>query len=325
MKAITFDKFGGPEVLYVSDNIETPVVSDEEVLIKVHAAGINRPDILQRMGQYPPPKGASEILGLEVSGNIVDCGKGIDKEFLNKNVCALVTGGGYAEYVKCHKSTILPVPKGISLSDACTIPETFFTVWTNLFDLAKLKRNETLLIHGGASGIGLTAVSMAMAFGVKCIVTVGSDEKENYLNSLNIERVINYKTDDFEKIILNEYKGIDVILDMVGGNYFQKNLNIMNRFGRLINIAYLQGSKIEANLLPIMLKRLIISGSTLRTRANKEKAEIAENLKKNIWPLIENNNIKLHIDKKFDMSDVSKAHQYMENNKNIGKLLLNFE
>ena len=178
MKAITFDKFGGPEVLYVSDNIETPIVSDEEVLIKVHAAGINRPDILQRMGQYPPPKGASEILGLEVSGRIVDCGKGIDKELLNENVCALVTGGGYAEYVNCHKSTILPIPKGISLSDACTIPETFFTVWTNLFDLAKLKKDETLLIHGGASGIGLTAVSMAMAFGVKCIVTVGSDVKE---------------------------------------------------------------------------------------------------------------------------------------------------
>ena len=166
---------------------------------------------------------------------------------------------------------------------------------------------------------------MAMAFGVKCIVTVGSDVKEKYLNSLNIDRVINYKTDDFEKIILEEYKGVDVILDMVGGNYFQKNLNILNRFGRLINIAYLQGSKIEANLLPIMLKRLIISGSTLRTRANKEKGEIAENLKKNIWPLIENNNIKLHIDKKFDIDDVSKAHQYMENNKNIGKLMLNFE
>ena len=170
--------------------------------------------------------------------------------------------------MKCHKSTILPIPKGISLSDACTIPETFFTVWTNLFDLAKLKKDETLLIHGGASGIGLTAVSMAMAFGVKCIVTVGSDIKEKYLNSLNIDRVINYKTDDFEKIILKEYKGVDVILDMVGGNYFQKNLNIMNRFGRLINIAYLQGSKIEANLLPIMLKRLMIRlrslGSLLR-------------------------------------------------------------
>ena len=192
MKAITFDKFGGPEVLYVSDNLETPIIRDEEVLIKVHAAGINRPDILQRMGQYPPPKGASEILGLEVSGRIVDCGKGIDKELLNENVCALVTGGGYAEYGKCHKSTILAIPKGISLSDACTIPETFFTVWTNLFDLAKLKRDETLLIHGGASGIGLTAVSMAMAFGVKCIVTVGSDVKEKYLNSLNIDRVINY-------------------------------------------------------------------------------------------------------------------------------------
>ena len=218
MKAITFDKFGGPEVLYVSDNLETPIISDEEVLIKVHAAGINRPDILQRMGQYPPPKGASEILGLEVSGHIVDCGKGIDKELLNENVCALVTGGGYAEYVKCYKSTILPIPKGISLSDACTIPETFFTVWTNLFDLAKLKSDETLLIHGGASGIGLTAVSMAMAFGVKCIVTVGSDVKEKYLNSLNIDRVVNYKTDDFEKIILKEYKGVDVILDMVGGN-----------------------------------------------------------------------------------------------------------
>ena len=324
MKAILHKEFGGPEVLVVTNDVEIPQIEKHEVLIQVHAAGINRPDILQRSGGYPPPPGASEILGLEVSGEIVDVGEDVNKNLLNTKVCALVPGGGYAEFVKCHISTILPIPKGISIIDACTIPETFFTVWTNLFDQAKLKQGETLLIHGGASGIGLTAISIALAMQIKCIATVGSDEKYKYLKDLGLERVINYNLEDFESIIKNEYKGVDVILDMVGGDYFQKNINVLNRLGRLLNIAYLKGSKVEVNLLPIMLKRLTVSGSTLRIRSNDEKKLIADNLKKHIWPLIENGNIKLHIDQKFDYENVQKAHQYMENNKNIGKLLLKF-
>ena len=324
MKAILHREFGGPEVLEVSNNVEMPKIEKDEVLIKVHAAGINRPDILQRSGGYPPPHGASKILGLEVSGEIVDVGDDINKNLLNTKVCALVPGGGYAEFVKCHTSTILPIPKGISIIDACTIPETFFTVWTNVFDQANLKRSETLLVHGGASGIGLTAISIAIAMQIKCIATVGSDEKYKYLQGLGLERVINYNIEDFEIIIKNEFKGVDVILDMVGGDYFQKNINILTRLGRLLNIAYLKGSKVEVNLLPIMLKRLTISGSTLRIRSNDEKKIIADNLKKHVWPLIESKNIKLHIDQRFDFSNVQKAHQYMENNKNIGKLLLKF-
>ena len=324
MKAVLHKEFGGPEVLEVSNNVEMPKIDKDEVLIKVHAAGINRPDILQRSGGYPPPPGVSTILGLEVSGEIVDVGEDINKNLLNTKVCALVPGGGYAEFVKCHTSTILPIPKGISITDACTIPETFFTVWTNLFDQANLKRGETLLVHGGASGIGLTAISIAIAMQIKCIATVGSDEKYKYLQGLGLERVINYNIEDFEMIIKNEFKGVDVILDMVGGDYFQKNINILTRLGRLLNIAYLKGSKVEVNLLPIMLKRLTISGSTLRIRSNREKKNIADNLKKHVWPLIESKNIKLHIDQRFDFSNVQKAHQYMENNKNIGKLLLKF-
>ena len=271
MKAVLHKEFGGPEVLEVSDNVEMPKIDKGEVLIKVHAAGINRPDILQRSGGYPPPPGVSTILGLEVSGEIVEVGEDISKNLLNAKVCALVPGGGYAEFVKCHTSTILPIPKGISITDACTIPETFFTVWTNLFDQANLKRGETLLVHGGASGIGLTAISIAIAMQIKCIATVGSDEKYKYLQGLGLERVINYNIEDFEMIIKNEFKGVDVILDMVGGDYFQKNINILTRLGRLLNIAYLKGSKVEVNLLPIMLKRLTISGSTLRIRSNEEK------------------------------------------------------
>ena len=324
MKAILHKEFGGPEVLGVTNDVEIPQIEKHEVLIQVHAAGINRPDILQRSGSYPPPPGVSEILGLEVSGEIVDVGEDVNKNLLNTKVCALVPGGGYAEFVKCHTSTILPIPKGISIIDACTIPETFFTVWTNLFDQANLKQGETLLIHGGASGIGLTAISIALAMQIKCIATVGADEKYKYLQDLGLERVINYNLEDFESIIKNEYNGVDVILDMVGGDYFQKNINVLNRLGRLLNIAYLKGSKVEVNLLPIMLKRLTVSGSTLRIRSNDEKKLIANNLKKHIWPLIENGNIKLHIDQKFDYENVQKAHQYMENNKNIGKLLLKF-
>jgi putative PIG3 family NAD(P)H quinone oxidoreductase len=323
MKAITFENFGSPDVLKVS-NIDIPKITKDEVLIKVKGAGINRPDTMQRSGLYPPPKGASEILGLEVSGTIVEIGNDVNSSLIDKEVCALLTGGGYAEYVSCNISTILPVPKGVSLLDACTIPETFFTVWTNLFDQANLQKKETMLVHGGASGIGLTAISIAKAMDIKCFATVGSKQKKDFINKLKIERCIDYNEEDFEKIIKEEYSGVDVILDIVGGNYFQKNINLLNKFGRLINIAYLKGSKIEANLLPIMLKRLIVSGSTLRIRDNNEKKLIADKLIQNIWPLIENKEIKIFIDKKYDYFDVIEAHKYMEKNQNIGKILLKF-
>ena len=323
MKAITFKNFGNSDVLEISE-IEMPKFSDDEVLIKVEGAGVNRPDIIQRLGLYPPPKGASKILGLEVSGTIVEVGRNINKSFIGKEVCALLTGGGYAEYATCNISTVLPIPKGITILEACTIPETFFTVWTNLFDQGKLSYSESLLIHGGASGIGLTAISIAKALNIRCFATVGSSEKKSFIDNLNIERCINYKNEDFEKIIKDNFSGVDVILDMVGGDYFQKNINILNKGGRLINIAYLKGSKVEVDLIQIMLKRLLISGSTLRVRSYEEKQKIAAQLREHIWPLIENKSIKLFVDKKYDYHDVKEAHKYMENNKNIGKILLKF-
>ena len=323
MKAILFDKYGDPSVMYIGE-APKPIINENEVLIKVAAAGVNRPDILQRQGGYPPPKGASEILGLEVSGKIVEIGKNIDLDFKGKEVCALVTGGGYAEYVKTTLATVLPVPKGLNVVDAAAIPETFFTVWTNLFDSGSLKKNETLLIHGGASGIGITAALIAKAMGIKFLTTVGSVKKKKFMEQLGSTLTINYQNEDFEEVIKKELKGVDVILDIVGGEYFQKNINILNKFGRLINIAYLQGPVVKANLLPIMLKRLIVTGSTLRIRSDEEKQNIRDSIKTHIWPLFENETINMIIDKKFSFNDVKKAHEYMENNKNIGKLLLKF-
>ena len=323
MKAILFDKYGDPSVMYIGE-APKPIINENEVLIKVAAAGVNRPDILQRQGGYPPPKGASEILGLEVSGKIVEIGRNIDLDFKGREVCALVTGGGYAEYVKTTLATILPIPKGLNVVDAAAIPETFFTVWTNLFDSGSLKKNETLLIHGGASGIGITAALIAKAMGIKFLTTVGSVKKKKFMDQLGSTLTINYQNEDFEEVIKKELKGVDVILDIVGGEYFQKNINILNKFGRLINIAYLQGPVVKANLLPIMLKRLIVTGSTLRIRSDEEKQNIRDSIKTHIWPLFENETINMIIDKEFGFYDVKKAHEYMENNKNIGKLLLKF-
>ena len=263
-------------------------------------------------------------MGLEVSGKIVEIGRNIDLDFKGKEVCALVTGGGYAEYVKTTLATVLPVPKGLNVVDAAAIPETFFTVWTNLFNSGSLKKNETLLIHGGASGIGITAALIAKAMGIKFCTTVGSVKKKKFMEQLGSTLTINYQNEDFEEVIKKELKGVDVILDIVGGEYFQKNINILNKFGRLINIAYLQGPVVKANLLPIMLKRLIVTGSTLRIRSDEEKQNIRDSIKTYIWPLFENETINMIIDKKFSFNDVKKAHEYMENNENIGKLLLKF-
>ncbi|MGD9649304.1 MAG: NAD(P)H-quinone oxidoreductase, partial [Dongiaceae bacterium] len=281
-----------------------------EVLLKVHAAGLNRPDILQRLGKYPPPPGASDILGLEVAGEIEGTGE---------KVCALVTGGGYAEYCVAHKSLALPVPKNLTMVEAAGIPETFFTVWFNLFMLGKLKAGETALIQGGASGIGTTAIQLAKAFGAKTIATAGSDEKCAALKKLGADQVINYKTHDYASEITEE---ADVILDMLGGPNLAKHLKLLKYKGRIVHIAFMQGPKAEIDIQEIMKKHAIITGSRLRPQSVPEKTAIAAELKAKVWPLLENGKIKPVIDSTFPFVDAAKAHQRMEEGGHIGKIIL---
>lgn len=301
--------------------IETPKIGDNEVLIKVFGAGINRPDILQRKGGYPPPKGASEILGLEVSGEVAQIGANVTKWNVGDKVCALLTGGGYAEYARAHEGSCLPIPEGVDIYEAAALPETIFTVYTNVFEGCSLKEGEKFLIHGGSSGIGTSAIQMAKAFGATVYATVGNEEKKAFCESLGADLVINYKTEDFEEII-KEKGGVDVILDMVGGSYIQKNINILRDFGRLCNIAFLQGSKAEINFMRMMLKRLTITGSTLRSRKDEEKAKLAQKVFADIWPLIEAGEYKIMIDSTFDFKDAELAHQRLEEGGHAGKVIL---
>ena len=301
--------------------IETPVPKDDEVLIKVQFAGVNRPDLLQLKGGYPPPKGASPILGLEVAGEIVAIGKDVKNLAIGDMVCALLSGGGYAEYATAYYGCCLPIPKGLKIEQAAALPETIFTVYTNIFDACALKPSDTLLIHGGASGIGTAAIQMAKAWGAKAFVTVGSDEKAEYCKSLGADIAINYKTQDFEEIV-KENGGVDVILDMVGGKYVQKNINIMNEFGRLCYIAFLEGAKTEVNLMRLMLKRLTITGSVLRSRANQEKGALAKKVQRDIWPMIENGKYKIMIDEIFPLKDASIALEKIAANQTMGKIVL---
>jgi putative PIG3 family NAD(P)H quinone oxidoreductase len=301
--------------------IDTPVPKDGEVLIKIHFAGVNRPDLLQLNGIYPPPKGASPILGLEVSGEIVAIGKGVKDFAIGDMVCALLSGGGYAEYATAYHGCCLPIPKGFTMEQAAALPETVFTVYTNIFDACGLKPNETLLIHGGASGIGTAAIQMAKAWGAKVFVTVGSEEKAHYCKSLGADLVINYKTQDFEEIV-KENGGADVILDMVGGSYVQKNINIMNEFGRLCYIAFLQGEKVEVNLMRLMLKRLTITGSVLRSRTNHEKGLLAKKVHNDIWGMIEAGKYKVMIDEIFALKDAALALEKIAANQTMGKIVL---
>ncbi len=302
----------------------TPEISSTEVLIKVHAAGINCPDIMQRKGLYPPPPGASDIPGLEVSGKIIKIGKEVTHLKVGDNVCALVTGGGYAEYCLAIAELCLPIPVGYDFIQAAALPETFFTVWSNIFDRVRLKQNETLLIHGGSSGIGTTAIQLAKAFGAKVFITAGSIEKCDFCTKLGADVAINYKKHDFVTEIkrLTKDQGVDVILDIVGGDYFPRNLKCMGFDARLIQIAIQNGPKTEINLLPVMLKRLTITGSTLRARSNDFKIEIAKQLMDKVWPLLESGDIKPVIHTIFPLEDASKAHQLMESSEHMGKIIL---
>ncbi|MEE7625352.1 NAD(P)H-quinone oxidoreductase [Methylobacter sp. Wu8] len=301
-----------------------PVPSVNQVLIKVAAAGINRPDVMQRKGLYPPPPGASDIPGLEVAGTIQSLGGNIGHLNVGDRVCALVAGGGYAEYCLASAALCLPVPENLSFTQAAALPETFFTVWSNVFDRAHLQPGETLLVHGGSSGIGTTAIQLVKAFNAKVIVTAGSEAKCEFCLQLGADAAINYKEQNFVDEIkrLTNGKGVDVILDMIGGDYFPHNLKCMSDDARLVQIAIQSGPKAEINLLPVMLKRLTITGSTLRARDDAFKTGITGKLLEKIWPLLESGKIKPVIHSTFALTDAALAHQLMESSQHIGKIIL---
>ena len=323
MKFIDITEFGAPEVLFINTTTP-PHPRDNEVHIRVIAAGVNRPDIVQRQGLYPAPADASPILGLEVAGEIMAVGDQVDNWHIGDRVCALTNGGGYAEQVCVPASQCMPIPNGLSFIEAAALPETFFTVWSNVFDRCGLKQGETFLVHGGSSGIGTTAIQMAKALGARVFTTAGSEKKCDVCLELGADLAINYHESDFVDVIKEATagKGVDVILDMVGGEYISKNLKVAAVDGRIVNIAYLQGPVAKTNFLPIMLKRLTLTGSTLRPQTEQQKAAIARHLKEKVWPLIESGTIKPVIAKSFQLEEVVSAHQLMESNQHIGKIVL---
>lgn len=321
MHAIEITQPGGPEVLSLGDR-PTPEPAQQEVLIKVHAAGVNRPDVVQRMGHYPPPPGASDIPGLEVAGEVVALGNKVKRYVVGDKVCALVTGGGYAEYVNAHELLTLPVPAGLTLIEAAGVPETFFTVWHNLFQRAALKPGESCLVHGGSSGIGTTAIQMAHLMGARVYTTAGSPEKCQTCRELGAELAINYREQDFVEVLKAQSRGMDVILDMVGGDYIQRNMKVAAVEGRIVSIAFLRGAQAEVNFNPMLLKRLTLMGSTLRAQSVESKARIAEELALHIWPLIEAGKIKPLIDSIYPLAQASKAHQRLESSTHTGKIIL---
>ncbi len=320
MRAVDITQPGGPEVLKPADRPQ-PAPKDGEILIKVAAAGVNRPDMLQRQGHYPVPPGASDIPGLEVAGEVVQSGKLWKKGDM---ICALVAGGGYAEYCAVPEVQALPIPKGLTPVQAASLPETFFTVWSNVYDRGKLAPGETLLVQGGSSGIGVTAIQMAKAMGNRVFATAGSDEKCAACMRLGAEKAFNYKTQDWSAEVMTATggKGVNVILDMVGGDYVPRELKCLADDGRLVFIAYLRGPKAELNIDAVMRRRLTITGSTLRPRPVEFKGAIARNLREKIWPLIEAGKIRPEIYKTVPLAQAAEAHRLMESSQHIGKIVL---
>ncbi len=321
MKCIEIAQPGGPEVL-VSTERPIPQPDSGQVLIKVTAAGVNRPDVIQRQGGYPSPPGASDLPGLEISGEVVLCASDVTSITPGDQVCALLNGGGYAEYAIAEASLCLPVPQGIAIQDAAALPETTFTVWHNVFERAGLQDGEIFLIHGGTSGIGTTAIQMAKAFGARIFASAGSTRKCQVCTELGAEKAFNYHEEDFVAGIKDVSKGANVILDMIGGDYVQKNIRAAAFQGRIISIAFLRGSKVEVDLGPMMLKQLVLTGSTLRSQPVANKADIAAALQERIWPLLANGTIKPIIHTRFSLDEAGEAHSLMESNAHIGKLLL---
>jgi NADPH2:quinone reductase len=323
MTAVQTDGFGGPEVLKTR-RVAKPSPREGEVLIRVIAAGVNRPDIGQRQGNYPPPPGASEILGLECAGVVAAVGPGVKRFGIGARVCALVAGGAYAEYCVAPEPQVLPIPAGFSMVEAAGIPETFFTVWSNVFDRGRLKSGESLLIHGGSSGIGTTAIQLAKQFGALVFVTVGGSDKAAACLALGADHAIDYRAKDFVAAVkaATGGKGVDVVLDMIGGDYTPRNIEALAMDGRLIQIAWMHGANISADFSRLMQKRLTWTGAMLRPRGVAEKGEIARALEEKVWPLFEAGTIRPIIDRTFPLADAAGAHAYLEASGHVGKVIL---
>ena len=323
MKAIEITKPGGPEVLVAVDR-PRPAIGADEVLINVAAAGVNRPDVMQRQGRYTPPPGAPDIPGLEVAGEIVEVGASVRDWRVGDRVCALVAGGGYAEYCAAPAPQCLPIPRGMDLVHAGAVPETTFTVWTNVFERGRLVRGESILIHGGSSGIGTTAIQLARAFGARVFATAGTAEKCAACEELGAERAFNYRDEDFVAAarLATEGRGVDLILDMVGGDYLQRNIETLAMDGRLVQIGQLSGPKSQINTTPVLQRRLTITGSTLRPRSVAQKAAIARAVHEHVWPLFESGAVKVVVHATFPLADAAEAHRVMESSVHTGKLVL---
>ena len=316
MKYIHFNEPGTADVLHLAE-MPAPSPGPGEVLIRVAAAGVNRPDIAQRAGKYPPPPGASPILGLEVAGTVAAAAP--DSGWREgERVCALVPGGGYAEYCLAPGVQCLPIPRGLSLTDAAGIPETFFTVWANVFQIGQLTRGERFLVHGGTSGIGTTAIQLARAFGAVPFATAGSDAKCQVCVDLGAERAVNYKEEDFAKAL----RDIDLVLDMIGGDYTARNVDVLAPRGRLVQIAVQQGANVTINMAKVMQKRITITGSTMRPRPIAEKAAIARELHEQVWPLLESGAVKVLVDRVFPLAEAAAAHRHLDSGRHIGKVIL---
>ena len=326
MRFIDMTGYGGPEVLTLAEG-PVPRPGTGEVLIRVAAAGMNRGDLLQRTGNYPPPPGASPVLGLEVSGTIAAVGENVGDWREGQEVCALVAGGGYAEYCAAPAPQCLPVPRGLGLVEAAALPETFLTVWTNVFERGRLIPGESFLVHGGSSGIGTTAIQLARAFGARVFATAGSVDKCAVCQQLGAERAINYRREDFVSVVKEATggSGVDVILDMIGGSYAERNQQALAVEGRLVQIGIMEGSKITLDLLQMMVRRQTITGSTLRARSVADKGAIARLVQEKAWPLIEAGSIRTVIDRTFPLAEVAAAHRLMESSQHIGKILLTVE
>ncbi len=323
MYAILCRGYGGPEVLAWVES-PMPIMGVGEVLIKVAAAGVNRADILQRQGKYPPPEGASHIMGMEVSGEVVATAPDVQRWKVGDKVCALLSGGGYAEYVAAPEGQCLPLPQNISMIEAASLMETIVTVWANVFETAGLRKDETILVHGGSSGIGITAIQLAKIFGAKIFVTAGNDEKCFACQSLGADLAINYHDEDFVSAIMTatNKRGVDVVLDMIGGDYVTRNLSVLAPFGRHVSIATQKGSSVTVDMRQIMQKRLTLTGSTLRARPGEEKARLVREVEQNIWPLVEEKRFKSLIYQVVPIKNASEAHKVMESSAHIGKIIL---
>ena len=322
MTAIAIREPGGPEVL-VADRMAVPEPGAGQLLVRVACAGVNRPDVIQRLGLYPAPPGAPETPGLEIAGEVVQCGPDTRRWHVGDRICALVSGGGYAEFCIADESAALPILAGLSMTQAAALPETVFTVWHNVFERGQLQAGETLLVHGGSSGIGTTAIMLGKAIGAKVLATAGSAEKCEACLKLGADAAINYRSEDFVEVVRAHSKdGADVILDMVGGDYVQRNIKAAAADGRIVQIAFLKGSRVEVDLMRLMLKRLTLTGSTLRARSAAFKADLAAEIETEVWPLVAAGQVVPVIDSTFPLEDAAKAHARMETSEHIGKIML---